>query len=144
MLKAKRAGQLPTAFGKDIVLPGLNDDIDDGIASPDNTAISNHDTQLPRRNENGIQGKLSPKVSVTSQGGQSKPQGQQPLRSVHNIRQHFKKLTSSVGFLNDNQNRRRLNSLTNNKETSESTITKLPIRRLISTNEMEAQYMLPS
>ena len=140
MLKAKRDGQLPSAFGQ-VTLPGIDDEIS---TSPDTNAISNHDTQLPQRNENGIQGKISPKVSVTSQGGQSKPQGQQPLRSVHNIRHHFKKLTSSVGFLNDNQSRRRLNSLTNNKATSESTINELPIRRLLSTNEMESQYMLPS
>lgn len=140
MLKAKRAGNLPSAFGQ-VTLPGIDDEIS---TSPDSTAISNHDTQLPQRNENGIQGKISPKVSVASQGGQSKPQGQQPLRSVHTIRHHFKRLTSSVGFLNDNQNRRRLNSLTNNKETDESTIKELPIRRLLSTNDMNAQYMLPS
>ena len=115
MLKAKRDGQLPSAFGE-ITLPGLDDDV---ATSPDSSAISNNDTQLPQRNENGIQAKITPKVSVTSQGGQSKPQGQQPLRSVKTLRLQFKRLTSSVGFLNDNQNWRTVQSLTNNKENEE-------------------------
>ena len=91
MLKAKKSGQLPSAFGE-IILPGINDDLDDG---PDSTAISNNDTQqLPKRNENGIQGqKPSPKVSVTSQSG-AKPGGQQPLRSVQGFRRHFKQINT--------------------------------------------------
>ena len=42
-----------------------------------------------------------PKTSIGSQSGQSKQQGQQPLRSVHAIRKHFKRLTSAVGFANE-------------------------------------------
>ena len=54
LLKAKKSGQLPSAFG-DIVLPGLDDE---DTAGADGNLNSNNDTQpLPQRNENGIQGK---------------------------------------------------------------------------------------
>jgi len=80
LLKAKKSGQLPSAFG-DIVLPGLDDE---DAAGPDGNLNSNNDTQpLPQRNENGIQGKNpNPKLSVTSQGGGKQPGGQQPLRAL--------------------------------------------------------------
>ena len=99
MLKAKKSGQLPSAFGE-IILPGIDDDtFNDG---QDSTAISNHDTQkLPKRNENGMQGKNpSPKVSVTSQSGAkpNQPGGQQPLRSVQGFRRHFKQ-TNTISWI---------------------------------------------
>ena len=73
--------------------------MDDDITSPDTNAIS-----IPQSSVNGIN-KTSPKVSVISQGGQTKPEGQQPLRSVNAIRHRFKRLTSFNGFLNDRKPR---------------------------------------
>ena len=129
MLKAKKSGQLPSAFG-DIVLPGL----DDEDAGNDGTANANHDTQtIPQRNENGIQGKnTNPKLSVTSQGGGKQPGGQQPLRSVHVLHQHFKKLTPSSGFLGDIRFRRHNSLITNNKDKQDSFPQPIPRRRLLT------------
>ena len=129
LLKAKKSGQLPSAFG-DIVLPGL----DDEDAGNDGTVNANHDTQtIPQRNENGIQGKKpSPKVSVASQGGGKQPGGQQPLRSVHVIHRHLKKITVPSGFLGDIQFRRQHSLLTNNKNKRDSLSPQMPRRRLLT------------
>ena len=130
LLKAKKSGQLPSAFG-DIVLPGLDDE---DAAGPDGNLNSNNDTQpLPQRNENGIQGKNpNPKLSVTSQGGGKQPGGQQPLRSVHVIHRHLKKLTPSSGFLGDIQFRRQRSLVTNNKNKRDSFSPPIPRRRLLT------------
>ena len=98
LLKAKRAGQLPSAFGE-MMLPGIDDEL--STSDVDATAISNHVTHAPSSGANGIQTQTLPKTSIGSQSGQSKQQGQQPLRSVHAIRKHFKRLTSAVGFANE-------------------------------------------
>ena len=130
MLKAKKSGQLPSAFG-DIVLPGLDDE---DTAGADGNLNSNNDTQpLPQRNENGIQGKNpNPKLSVTSQGGGKQSGGQQPLRSVHVIHRHLKKLTPSSGFLGEIQFRRQRSLVTNNKSKRDSFSPPIPRRRLLT------------
>ena len=77
LLKAKRAGQLPSAFGE-IALPGIEDEPMINTSTEDSTACTNN--QSPQQNNvNGIQAKSS---KAAQQGGQPKAQGQQPLRLV--------------------------------------------------------------
>ena len=139
LLKAKRAGQLPSAFGQ-ITLPGTAEEIS---SNPDPAVISNNVTHLP---PSGANGHPSPKSSSAAgpQTGPSKQQGQpgqQPSRSVEIFQRQLKKLTSVGVFFGEKQKLRSTSSIPLISTTSNSASPNIP-RRKISASALEGQYQI--